>query len=266
MHLRIKHSVLAWISASIVILAVFLVYQTGSAPAPTSSQPISTAGTTSPAPSVHSLMQPAVPVPTGSAPAPSTPALDASLTDPSSVHVIVNKQHPLNPLSYAPGDLVSVGNGQSMRAEAAAALGKMIADAAAAGLTLTPDSGYRSYSTQVSTYGSIVNSYGQAYADTVSARPGYSEHQSGWAMDIGTNGCHIDNCFAGTPAGQWTKANAYKYGFLLRYPDGLTDTTGYAYESWHYRYIGLALAEAMHSKSIPSMEQYYGVSGGTVYK
>ncbi len=201
-------------------------------------------------------------------PQPAQPAFDKvrySLADATSLWVIVNKQHPLAPLSFAPGDLVSVGNGQQMRAEAASALQQMFADAKAAGLTLDADSGYRSYATQVSTYGGFVKQYGQTYTDTISARPGYSEHQTGWAVDIGTDGCHVDNCFANTPAGQWAAANAYKYGFLLRYPGALTPITGYSHEAWHFRYVGVELTNELHRTNTATLEQFFGIRGGPTY-
>lgn len=188
-----------------------------------------------------------------------------SLTDPTSPWVIVNKQHPIAPKNYAPSDLTSVGNGQQMRAEAASALAHMFADAQAAGYTLVADSGYRSYDTQVATYSNYVKTYGQTYTDTVSAHPGYSEHQTGWAIDIGTGSCHIEDCFGDTPGGKWTQANAYKYGFLLRYPPTLTSITGYSNEAWHFRYVGTALSNELHDKNIQTLEQFFDVTGGTAY-
>ncbi len=189
-----------------------------------------------------------------------------STTDPTSIWVIVNKQHPMQPLDYAPTDLTGVGNGQLMRVEAAQALATMLADAKAAGFTVTPDSGYRSYATQVAVYTNEVKAFGQAVADTESARPGYSEHQTGWAIDLGSGGCNISDCFSTTAGGAWITANAYKYGFILRYPTGLTNITGYRAETWHFRYIGTALSQEMHKESIVSLEQFFSVTGGTTYK
>jgi D-alanyl-D-alanine carboxypeptidase len=200
---------------------------------------------------------------------PSQPKFDKtqhSTTDPASPWVVVNKQHPLNPLSYAPTDLTNVGNSQQMRAEAAAALQHMFADAQAAGFTLVADSGYRSYSTQVSTYNSIVKGYGATYADTVSAHPGYSEHQTGWAVDIGTGSCHVQDCFADTPGGKWAQTNAHTYGFILRYPPSLTSITGYSNEAWHFRYVGPLLAGEMHTEGKQTLEQFFDIPGGTTYK
>lgn len=199
---------------------------------------------------------------------PLQPSFDASLfstTDPTSPWVVVNKQHALQPNSYAPTDLTSIGAGQVLRAEAAQSFTAMQQVAAAAGISFSPASSYRSYNTQVSVYNNYVSSYGQAEADTFSARPGYSEHQTGWAVDIASAGCSLDNCFASTEAGKWLVAHAYEYGFILRYPDGLTNTTGYMYESWHYRYVGTALAAEMRTKGITTLETFFSIPGGTSY-
>jgi D-alanyl-D-alanine carboxypeptidase len=189
-----------------------------------------------------------------------------STTDPSSPWVVVNKQHPLSPITYAPTDLASVGNGQQMRAEAATALSRMFNDAQSAGFTLVADSGYRSYSYQVSVYNGYVKQWGQTYTDTVSAHPGYSEHQTGWAVDIGTGSCHVEDCFVDTPAGKWAQANAYKYGFILRYPPALTDITGYSNEAWHFRYVGPVLSNELHTENVQTLEQFFGITGGNTYK
>jgi D-alanyl-D-alanine carboxypeptidase len=153
-----------------------------------------------------------------------------------------------------------------MRAEAATALSHMFADAQAAGYTLVADSGYRSHDYQVTVYNGYVKQWGQDYTDTISARPGYSEHQTGWAVDIGTGSCHVEDCFADTPGGKWAQANAYKYGFLLRYPETLTNVTGYSHEAWHFRYVGPLLSNELHTENIQTLEQFFGISGGTTYK
>lgn len=211
--------------------------------------------------------KPAVPATTGETTHKTslTPPFDKSqfsTTDPASLWVVVNKQHPLEPIDYAPADLVSVGNGQYMRAEAAAALQRMFAGAKNAGLTLTAASGYRSYATQVATYNSEVKAYGQAKADSESARPGYSEHQTGWAVDIAGGGCYIQDCFGTTAEGKWAAANAHTYGFILRYPAGDSVTTGYRAEAWHFRYVGTALAGEMQKTGVATLEQFFNVSGG----
>jgi D-alanyl-D-alanine carboxypeptidase len=188
-----------------------------------------------------------------------------SPTKPSSPWVIVNKSHPLSPIDYAPADLTTVGYGQYMAAPAAQALEAMLDGAKAAGYTVTPASGYRSYQTQVHVYANEVNSFGQAVADTESARPGYSEHQTGLAMDLASGGCSITDCFADTPGGKWVTANAYKYGFILRYPADKVEITGYRYESWHFRYVGVGLATQLHKDNVETLEEFFGVSGGTSY-
>lgn len=221
------------------------------------------------APSSHTVQSP--PPTTTHQSAEQQPGFDKSkysLTDPSSPWVIVNKQHPISPQTYAPNDLVSVGNGQRMRAEAATALSNMFAGAKTAGYTLVADSGYRSYSDQVAAYGSLVKAYGQTYADTVSARPGYSEHQTGWAVDIGIPGghCSLNDCFGDLPEGKWLAANSYQYGFILRYTQTDSPVTGYSAEAWHFRFVGTLLSEELHKENIPTLEQFFGVSGGAVYK
>lgn len=188
-----------------------------------------------------------------------------SHTEASSIWVVVNKSHQLQPKDYAPADLTSVGNGQYMRADAARALSSMLAGAKSAGFTVTPQSGYRSYETQVRVYANEVNSFGQDVADTESARPGFSEHQTGLAIDLGSGGCNITDCFADTAGGKWVTANAYKYGFILRYPADKVQITGYRYESWHFRYVGTSLAAQLHNQHIETLEEFFGVSGGTAY-
>ena len=103
-----------------------------------------------------------------------------------------------------------------------------------------PISGYRSYSQQASLYDSYVRQYGQATADTIAARPGYSEHQTGLAMDIGNASgiCALQACFATMPAGKRAADHAAEHGFIIRYPAGSEATTGYTYEPWHLRYVG----------------------------
>lgn len=188
-----------------------------------------------------------------------------STTDPASPWVIVNKQHPMQPMSYGPSDLVTVGNGQSLRSEAATAFNQMVTGAKTAGLTIYAASAYRSYGTQVIVYNREVATYGQATADSQSARPGYSEHQTGWAIDIGGGGCNITDCFADTAQGKWSAENAHTYGFILRYTPSDITTTGYRAESWHFRYVGVELAQELHKQNIATLEQFFGVTGGSTY-
>ncbi|WP_426300351.1 D-alanyl-D-alanine carboxypeptidase family protein [Arthrobacter sp. R-11] len=187
-----------------------------------------------------------------------------------STAVLVNKSHPLNPLRYAPGDLVSVrGSGYYLRAQAASALDSLFTGASNAGHGLAVVSAYRSYDTQASLYDYYVRTYGQAYADTISAKPGYSEHQTGLAVDVGNAGgsCGLSTCFGETPAGRWVAANAYRYGFIVRYPNGYSGTTGYSYEPWHLRYVGPTIAADMRARSFPTLEHYFAgnpAAGATI--
>jgi D-alanyl-D-alanine carboxypeptidase len=164
--------------------------------------------------------------------------------DPS-LRRLVDKSHAL-PEGYEPEDLAELAGGPyninrqglMLRAEAASSLARMAAEAQAAGAVLLAASAYRSYEYQVEVYARNVASEGQEEADRVSARPGHSQHQTGLAVDFGP----IDNSFADTPGGRWLPANAARFGWSLSFPDGYEEVTGYAWESWHYRYVGPELA------------------------
>ncbi|MCA9325645.1 M15 family metallopeptidase [Candidatus Saccharibacteria bacterium] len=198
-----------------------------------------------------------------------------SLTQPTSIWVIVNKQHPLQPKTYVPSDLVLPDVTQrvpgttemKLRKAAAVALEKMFAAAAKQNINLLVSTAYRGYSYQATLYNGYVARQGKAVADTQSARPGYSEHQTGWAVDIRAQSgkCPVEQCFGNLPEGKWLAANAYKYGFLLRYPEGKQKITGYEYEPWHFRYIGTYLSKEMHRTGTETMEEFFDVSGGTSY-
>ncbi|MDQ0849306.1 D-alanyl-D-alanine carboxypeptidase [Arthrobacter sp. B3I9] len=214
--------------------------------------------------------------PTATAPAPaSDPAAPRhSLTDPASPWVVVNKHRPLAPATFVPADLVRpavrlavTGEAALLNSTTAAAAEKMFAAAATAGVIMTLASGYRSYVTQSATYEGYVISRGQAEADTASARPGYSEHQTGWAFDIGDGGgaCSFQPCFADQPAAVWAKANAHLFGFVVRYPWMLHGITGYYYEPWHLRYIGPEAATDMKNRGIGTLEEYFGLEAAPAY-
>lgn len=184
----------------------------------------------------------------------------------ASMYVVVNKRRPLSPVDHVPDGLESV-DGHLMRADAAAAFRRMRDAAAADGVPMTAISGYRSYSTQNSLYRHYVAVYGQAAADRISARPGHSEHQTGLVMDIGTpdGSCALQECFGWTPAGAWARENAHRYGFVVRYPAGHTDTTGYSYEPWHLRWIGTHVSRGTVEQAIPTLEHYMGLSAAPAY-
>ena len=134
---------------------------------------------------------------------------------------------------------------------------KMKDDADKEGIKLKITSGYRSYDVQVDLYNEYKKRDGQEAADKYSARPGHSEHQSGLCFDLnGTN----EN-FIQTKEGKWLNDNAYKYGFTLRFPDGSTKYTGYMYEGWHFRYVGVDLATKLYNNgNWISLEEYFGIT------
>lgn len=134
---------------------------------------------------------------------------------------------------------------------------EMKADAKAIGLNIYISSGFRSFITQRNIYNRNVLNNGQAKADTYSARPGSSEHQTGLAFDLNT----ITSSFANTSEGKWVANNAHKYGYIIRYPKGKTDKTGYIYEPWHLRYVGSDLAKKLYNNgNWLSMEEYFGIT------
>ena len=161
--------------------------------------------------------------------------------------VLVNK-HIRLPSTYAPGDLVVLdgvvsvtGSGMKLRGEAVAALEKMAEAAKGEGVSLVVLSAYRSYWQQQNTFDYWAAKAGLQEAETFSARPGHSQHQLGTAVDFadGPTGQDFDQNFEATTKGTWLANNAYRFGFVLSYPKGKEAVTGYIYEPWHYRYIGV---------------------------
>ncbi|SKB46065.1 D-Ala-D-Ala carboxypeptidase. Metallo peptidase. MEROPS family M15B [Arthrobacter sp. 49Tsu3.1M3] len=228
--------------------------------------------------STPAATQTATPVPPSAAarpPSAAAPGPQHSLSDPTSPWVIVNKHRPLSPATFVPPDLArpavrlaTSGEAALVNSTTAAAAERMFAAAAADGVIITLASGYRSFATQRATYGSYVNSRGQAEADTASARPGYSEHQTGWAFDIG-DGSGADAFtpqFKDRPAAIWAKANAHRFGFVVRYPWMLHEITGYFYEPWHLRFIGKEAAADMRARGIGTLEQYFGLEAAPAYR
>lgn len=171
--------------------------------------------------------------------------------------MLVNKYYYLTE-DYTPNDLVTLtskyntGINSKMRKEAANGFMKMSDAATLDNITIKNASGYRSYNYQVNLYNKYVKRDGKKAADTYSARPGFSEHQTGLVSDIN----QIDNSFENTDAFRWLQDNAYKYGFILRFPKDKEDITGYQYEPWHYRYVGEYVAEKIHDENL-TLEEYY---------
>ncbi|MGO4383334.1 D-alanyl-D-alanine carboxypeptidase family protein [Specibacter sp. RAF43] len=203
-----------------------------------------------------------------------SPAL-LNIANPASFLVLVNKAHSLIPLGYTPPDLVTpqaaTGSGEParLRRDAAAAVERMFAAAARDGVQLRIMSSFRSYATQVTLYESYVARYGRVRADTASARPGFSEHQTGLALDIGDAAapasCDFTACFAGTAAAQWVAAHGAAYGFVVRYQNGFHAQTGYAAEPWHLRFLGRVVARDMTARGFHTYEQYLDVPGAPRY-
>lgn len=193
---------------------------------------------------------------------------DTRFTSTDSYLVIANKKHKL-PDGYEPSDLVSltvpVTYEMYMRSEAANALSQMFAAANATGLNPVATSAYRSEAYQRELYDSYVQRDGQEAADTYSSRPGYSDHQTGLTADItcASISYKLNTSFEDTAEGQWLAQHAHEYGFIMRYPNGKEAITGYTYEPWHFRYIGVEEATAIYNTDPNmTMEEYYGVEGG----
>lgn len=166
--------------------------------------------------------------------------------------LIANKTYSL-PSTYNPGGLTS---------ETTKAANEMFAAAAAVGFNMWAQSGFRSYSTQQKLYNRYAARDGKAKADTYSARPGHSEHQTGLAFDVCAKGkpC-INSNFNNTEEAKWLSMNAHLYGFILRYPQGKTNETGYLYESWHFRYVGKELASILYNDGDwITLENYLGIT------
>lgn len=204
------------------------------------------------------------PEPTTSRPVASFDKTRYSLTDPASLWMIVNKQRAL-PANYTPVGLTN-SDGSLLRPEAATAIKQMIEEARKNGLNLRIISGYRSYQSQQSVYSNYVIEDGQTAADTYSARPGHSEHQTGLAADIGglNRSCDLEICFGDTAEGKWLAAHANDYGFIIRYTQTKTEVTGYQYEPWHVRFVGLELAKELKGSN-QTLEEFFGLGAAPNY-
>jgi len=190
------------------------------------------------------------------------------ITNPDAYDMVVNKQRSLSS-EYVPEDLVKLEvetclpnpEINQLRKAASEAITEMFQAAKEEeDLDLVARSGYRSYSTQDSLYHGIVNKYGQDYADKYSAYPGQSEHQTGLALDITAASVNyqLEDIFGETEEGIWTKENAHRFGFIIRYPEGKEDITGYLYEPWHLRYVGKNLAKKIYEEDT-TLEEYFAI-------
>ena len=185
--------------------------------------------------------------------------VDVEPTDLSKENLIlVNKFYYLEK-DYVPEDMVVIdskyGVSQYLKKDVYDAYVNMWNDAKKSGLNLYINSPYRSYSTQYSLYHNYAKRDGYSLADTYSARPGYSEHQTGLAFDVTSLTTNFDT-FASSNEYNWLQEHAFEYGFILRYPKGKEYITGYQYESWHYRYVGLEAAKYIKENNL-TFEEYY---------
>jgi D-alanyl-D-alanine carboxypeptidase len=195
------------------------------------------------------------------------------LDDPTHVWVVVNKQRPLSRIDYAPASVTEsslrgTSGSVSMHPAAAEALGRMADAARAAGAgTIGVNNAYRSYRLQQATYASIVRADGTKGADARSARPGHSEHQTGFAVDVVAcaSGCGGIGEFGATPQSAWVAEHSWEHGFIVRYEQGATGTTGYIPEPWHLRYIGIELAAAYNAGGFHTLEDFFALPAAADY-
>jgi len=229
--------------------------QTSVAPSPTSAAPsISTSPT--PTPSTTT------PTPSTSPTTPAEPAKDtrkgSQLDQPYRVNgvIVVSKAHPVSSHYDPPSPTKPYG----LNADANRALAKMTAAAKKAGVKIVVRSGYRSYATQKQVYNNALRNYPSvASAKRYNAPPGASEHQTGLAMDL-WDGVTWSLPMANTATGKWLHKHCHEYGFILRYPKGKEKLTGYAYEPWHFRYVGTAVAGQFGAGNTLTLEEFLGLA------
>ena len=172
--------------------------------------------------------------------------------------ILVNKYNYVTqdyiPENLEPIDTAYARSGMQLVSEAKNAFEELSQNTKEDDMTILAMSSYRSYDYQVNLYNNYVETDGKQAADTYSARAGYSEHQTGLAVDV-YNGVIPYTSFEETEEFTWMQQNAYKYGFILRFPEDKTNITGYQYESWHYRYVGKEIAEEIYKNNL-TLEEY----------
>lgn len=168
--------------------------------------------------------------------------------------IFVNKYNKL-PDDYEPPELASLSSGRLVTPETKTAFEELLEDSRASGYRISDISTYRSFSYQTGLHNRYLSSDTRANVETYSARPGFSEHQTGRAIDmVGSNG--VMNRFGNTKESKWINENAYKYGFIVRYPNDSMHITGYRYEPWHITYVGIEISNAMKDYGISTLEEY----------
>jgi D-alanyl-D-alanine carboxypeptidase len=190
--------------------------------------------------------------------------------------VVVNKQRPLQPLEYQPSNLRDIVSSKSLdnsrelqlADQAATALEELAKAMKAEGAgKLFVNSAFRSYKYQAELFNSQTSQYGLAGALARAAKAGHSEHQTGLAADVSVpeQGCAIMQCFGDTAGGKWLAENSWKYGFIIRYEKDTTSTTGYQYEPWHLRYVGVHLATLYSKTGMKTLEDFWGFAPAEFY-
>lgn len=174
-------------------------------------------------------------------------------------YTLVNKYNYLRD-DFVPNNLVEMTTPYSKKGiylveEARDNFYKLVDKAKEEGLTIRAISAYRGYTYQKRLYDKYVEADGVNKADTYSARPGFSDHQTGLAIDVDNTTSSFEN-FTNTKEYQWMLDNSYKYGFILRYPSGKENITTYQFESWHYRYVGLKLAKKIKASNL-TFDEYF---------
>ena len=171
-----------------------------------------------------------------------------SIDEAASLWVVVNKQRKLNPVTYLPKSLV--------KPKSTAGAGRLVINSA-----------YRSFASQKSIHAAQVARLGLKAGEALAARPGYSEHQTGLAVDVSAagQGCVIAVCFSSTKGGKWLAGNSWRYGFILRYPKGRTSVTGYQFEPWHFRFVGIELAAEYKARGSKTLEGFWSLPNAPRY-
>lgn len=199
-----------------------------------------------------------------------------SIDAAGSTWVVVNKQRSLKPANYVPkvyrppfeNPKAVNPRGERLTWHAGRALAQLAQAAKDNGAgSLLVQSGYRSYASQKVIHAAQVSRYGLKAGEALAARPGFSEHQTGLAVDVAAygQGCAIQVCFGKTKMGKWLAQNAYLFGFIVRYPEGQTAKTGYQYEPWHLRYVGVDLARQMALNEVSVLEDFWRLPAAPKY-
>lgn len=185
--------------------------------------------------------------------------LKLSTNKSTSIDVLVNKSNKLNK-DYEPSDLIKLplkysNENKFLRKEAAINFYKLCDEAKKLGYEIIIVSAYRSYKYQKDLYNEYKKNYDKDYLDSCCSKPGYSEHQTGLAIDVSKFGDTYEN-FINTLEFKWMQRNSYKYGFILRYPKGKEKITGFKYEPWHFRYVGTKVAKIIYENNL-TLEEYH---------